>query len=504
MTLAVVVCYLAVVLGIGIAARTRRAGPDRAGEAYFLAGRSIGPFILLMTLFGTNMSAFTILGASGEAYRQGFRVFALMATSTAIVVPATFLWLGVPLWRLGKRFGYATQSEFLRDRYGSGALGFLVLGAALVWQVPYVVIGVKGGGNALAAISAGGYVPPPWLGSLVLCLVILIYVVSGGMRSTAVVNTFQTLVFMSVGAISFWVITEGLGSLEAAATRLAAEQPQFFQMAPSWRDWTSIATYVFVLLSVACFPHIFSHWMSARSERAFRPTVIAYPICVIIVWLPSVVLGALGRLDIAPDTPGPVIILLIQEHAGALLAGCLAAGIFAAIMSSLDSQTLAVATMLTRDVVRRAPRLSRWSGDRQALVGRALAAGFLVVVFVVSLVSSQTLFSLGVWALSGFAGLFPVFVAAIYWRRSTAVGAIAGILAAVGLWTVLFIQAEGAAGWSVGDTGVEPAAVIVLGSAAALVLGSLLSQPPPSCRTARFFTDPAGRPATARPPKTAV
>ena len=493
MTLAVVVFYLAVVLGIGIAARARRAGPDRTGEGYFLAGRTIGPFVLLMTLFGTNMSAFTILGASGEAYRQGLRVFALMATSTAIVVPVTFLWLGVPLWRLGKRFGYATQSEFLRDRYGSGALGFLVLGAALLWQVPYVVIGVKGGGNALAAIAAGGYVPPPWLGSLVMCVVILIYVVLGGMRSTALVNTFQTVVFMTVGALAFWVITDGLGGLGPAVTRLAAEQPQFFQMAPTWSDWVQIATYLFALLSVACFPHIFSHWMSARSVRAFRPTVIAYPLCVAVVWLPSVLLGALGRLDIEPGTPGPVIILLIQEHAGALLAGCLAAGIFAAIMSSLDSQTLAVGTMLTRDAVRRAPRLSAWSGDRQALVGRALAAAFLVVVFVVSLVSSQTLFSLGVWALAGFAGLFPVFAAAVYWRRSTAAGAMAGILAAVGLWTVLFLRAEGAAGWTLGGTGVEPAAVIVLGSTAALVVVSLLTRPPDPARTSRFFEHTADR-----------
>ncbi len=487
MTLAVVGLYLALVLGIGIAVRARKAGPDQVGEKYFLAGRSIGSFVLLMTLFGTNMSAFTILGASGEAYRQGVRVFALMATSSAIVIPMTFLLLGVPLWRLGKRYGYATQAEFLRDRYGSDVLGFLVLGASLFWLVPYVVIGVKGGGDALAAITADGYALPPWLGSLVMCGVILVYVVLGGMRSTALVNTFQTLVFMAVAGLSFLVIANGLGGLGAAVDRLAAEHPELLAMAATPRDWISIATFLFVSLSVPCLPQIFGHWMSARSAAAFRPAVLLYPLCIAAVWLPSVMLGALGRLDIPPEAPGPVVVLLIREHAGPLLAGCLAAGIFAAIMSSIDSQTLAAGTMLTRNLARRLPRISSWTHDRQALAGRVLVAGFLVVVFVVSQVANQTIFSIGVWALTGFAGLFPVFVAAVYWRRSTAVGAGTAIIVSIAVWTVLFVWARGAPGWSVADTGVTPAAVVVLSSAIALIVASLLTSAPEASRQSRFF-----------------
>ena len=356
MTLAVVVLYLVAVVGIGVAARLGAGGaPDRAGEGYFLAGRSIGPFVLLMTLFGTNMTAFTILGASGEAYRQGVRVFALMATSSAIVIPMTFLLIGVPLWRLGKRHGFATQAEFFEARYGSPALGVLVLGASLLWLVPYVLIGVKGGGDALAAIVDTDAAIPPWAGSLVMCLVVLVYVVLGGMRSTAMVNTFQTLVFIAVSGLAFLVITGGMGGFGPAMARLGERSPELLELARSPRDWIQIATYLFVPLSTSCFPHIFSHWMSARSAEAFRLPVLAYPACIAAVWFPSVVLGALGRLDVPLDAAGPVIILLIREHAGSLLAGALAAGVFAAIMSSLDSQTLAVGTMLTKNAAARVP-----------------------------------------------------------------------------------------------------------------------------------------------------
>ncbi len=487
MTLAVVAVYLAAVIGIGMAARLRKGGRDRRGEAYFLAGRAIGPFVLLMTLFGTNMTAFTILGASGEAHRQGVRVFALMATSSSIVIPATFLLIGIPLWRLGKRHGFATQAEFLSARYGSRGLGALVLVASLLWLVPYVLIGVQGGGAALAAIAGPDVILPPWVGSLVMCLVVLLYVAVGGMRSTALVNTFQTLVFLVVSGLAFFVITSGMGGFAAAMERLGQAHPELLELTSSGRAWIQIATYMFVPLSTSCFPHIFSHWMSARSAAAFRLPVLAYPACIAAVWFPSVVLGALGRLEVEPGAPGPVLILLIREHAGDLLAGCLAAGVFAAIMSSLDSQTLSVGTMLTRDASPRLGWMTALARRRPATLGRIFVVLFVLVVFLASLVSGQTVYSLGIWALSGFATFFPLLFAAVYWKGSTAAGAIAGILAGLGLWLAFLIGTGGAAGWTIAGSGVEPVAAIVLVSAVALVVVSRLTRPPSADHLARFF-----------------
>ena len=59
-----------------------------------------------------------------------------------------------------------------------------------------------------------------------------------------------------------------------------------------------------------------------------------------------------GRIDFTAPLNGPILIELILAHTGGVLAGCLAAGVFAAIMSSLDSQTLALGAMFTEDIVR--------------------------------------------------------------------------------------------------------------------------------------------------------
>ncbi len=100
MILGVIVLYLVAVLCVGLFAHRRFSG---TGEDFYVASRSIGPFVLLMTLFGTNMTAFSILGASGEAYRQGILVYALMGSSSALVVPLVLYFVGTRMWWLGKR-----------------------------------------------------------------------------------------------------------------------------------------------------------------------------------------------------------------------------------------------------------------------------------------------------------------------------------------------------------------------------------------------------------------
>ena len=76
-----------------------------------------------------------------------------------------------------------------------------------------------------AAFAAYDYGIPPWLGSLVISLVVLIYVFFGGMRGTAWANTFQTIVFMILGVVTFFVISTKLGGLQAASDAVLEKNP---------------------------------------------------------------------------------------------------------------------------------------------------------------------------------------------------------------------------------------------------------------------------------------
>src|ERR1043166_9372389 len=100
----VVVCiYLVIIAVIGSVAFRR--GKENT-EDFFLASRTIGPMVFFLSIFATNMTAFAILGSSGNAYRRGIGVCGLMASSTSFVSPLTFFFIGPRLWALGKRFGH--------------------------------------------------------------------------------------------------------------------------------------------------------------------------------------------------------------------------------------------------------------------------------------------------------------------------------------------------------------------------------------------------------------
>ncbi|HEX6187651.1 MAG TPA: hypothetical protein VFZ40_06205, partial [Pyrinomonadaceae bacterium] len=64
-----VFAYLAIVLYIGIFAFRHVKGKEKA-EGFFLANRQLGPAVFLFSLFGTNMTAFAILGSSGHAFNN--------------------------------------------------------------------------------------------------------------------------------------------------------------------------------------------------------------------------------------------------------------------------------------------------------------------------------------------------------------------------------------------------------------------------------------------------
>jgi len=486
MTLTVIVAYLLLVLLVGLLSHRLFRG---TGEDYFLATRTIPSFVLLMSLFGTHMTAFSLLGASGESYRTGIGVFSLMASSSALVVPVVFYFVGIRLWALGKRYGYITQIQYFRDRWRSDGLGLLLFVVLVALLVPYLLIGVLGGGLTLEQITEGSV--PSWLGSLIVCSVVLAYVTYGGLRGTAWVNTLQTLVFMTLSAVAFGWIVHRLGGLEHALARVAEARPDLLVRGDRVRP-LQLASYACIPLSAGMFPHLFMHWLTARRAASFKLPLVAYPLCIAVVWLPSVLLGVLGHIDF-PDLAGPaassVLVSMIQSYAPDFLAGLLAAGVFAAIMSSLDSQVLSLGTMFTQDVVRHYGFGRGMSERRQVLVGRLFVVGILLVTYLISLVTSPRIFSLGIWSFSGFAALFPVVLAALFWRRSTRQGVVASILAVALLWVWFFAHGWRRPGYTVADSGLMPVAVMLVVGAALLIVVSLLTPPPPREVINRFFAE---------------
>ncbi len=480
MTMTVIFIYLALVLAVGTLSHKLFRG---TGEDYFVASRSFGPFLLLMSLFGANMTAFAILGASGEAYHEGIGVFALMASSSGLIIPTVFYFVGTRIWSLGKRHGYLSQIQYFRQRWNSDGVGLLLFFVITALMIPYILVGLMGSGITLNQITNGEL--PVWLGGLVVAGVTLGYVTYGGMRSTVWVNTFQVLIFMTFGMAAFIVIFRKLGGVENGMMMVAEKHPELLIRGDKITP-LQLLSYTCIPLSVGMFPHMFLHWLTAKRANTFRYTLVFYPLCIAIVWIPSVLLGVLGAVDF-PNLKGPaansVLVNMISLYAPGVLAGFLAAGVLSAIMNSVDSQVLAISTMFTQDIVRHYGFHEKISEKQQVWSGRIFVIAIIVATYLLSLVVNRSIFKISVWTFTGFAAMFPVVAAAIFWKRSTKYGAYASILSVVVLWLYFFLKGSE----TIGGAGLMPVAVILMVSAAAMVIGSLLTKPPDEATLQKFF-----------------
>lgn len=533
----VVFIYLAVVLYIGIFAFRRAKGKEKA-EDYFLASRSLGPFVFLFSLFGTNMTAFAILGSSGHAFSNGIVTFGLMASASGLVIPLSIFFIGTRVWALGKKHGFMTPVQMFRDRWECGHIGTVIFAVQAVLLIPYIIIGIMGGGTTLNVISGG--LVPFWFGGAIVAMVVMSYVFFGGMRGTAWVNTFQTILFLLFGAIALIVIGAGMGGFRSA-TQGMLSSPVFSALLTRERiSPLYFFSYTFIPLSAIAFPHILIFCLTARKMNQFKKTVIFYPICIMAIWLPCVFLGVMANrvTDIpqirakqearrelatkgkamAPEqrdelrekaAGDDVIMLLLQRYAPFWLAGMLGAGIMAAVMAS-DSQILALSTMFTEDVFAFYGGKRRFGEAVQIHTGRIFIVLITLFAYAVALRAPETIFELAIqYAFSGYAALSPLLIAALFWRGSTKWGALAStVWVAVAVTAVATFQqvvpapAPGPATliWSLsgievltrtpGGTavfGFMPVVPMVLMSALLMIVVSMITTKPKQSTLAKYF-----------------
>ena len=443
----VIFVYLAIIAFIGSIAF--RQGKDNT-EDFFLANRSIGSMVFFLSLFATNMTAFAILGSSGQAYRQGIGIFGMMASSSCLVIPLTIFFIGTRLWALGKKFGHQTQVSFFRDRWECNHIGTVIFALSAAMLVPYMIISIMGGGTVLSEISSQNGHPliPYTAGCAIVAVVVTLNVFFGGMRGTVWVNIFQTILFVCFGVVAVIAISHALPKTFAEYMSSLANDPKTRALVTRERiPMQTFWSYTLIPLSSIMFPHMAIMCFSARRMSAFKRTVIAYPIAIMITWLPCVFLGVLGAAALGKiSDPDGVLLRLLDAYAPVWLAGILGAGIISAVMGSDAHQVLALSTMFTKDIFVHYGGHEKF-GERRSV---HFARGFIVVVTIIAylvalaLKDKQGIFEIAVrYAFSGFAAMAPVMVAALYWKRSTKWGALAAtIFVAFSLIATGFLQGK--------------------------------------------------------------
>lgn len=395
---------------------------SRTTSDFFVASRTVRPALNASAIGGEYLSAGSFLGVAGLVLVFGGPMLWYPVGWTAGYLVLLVL-VAAPL----RRSGAYTLSDFAGARLASQKVRRLTSMLVVVIAWLYLIPQFQAAGITLE-LAAG---LDPWVGELVVAVVVLINVLAGGMRSITFVQAFQfwlKLTALLVPACFLLLVWWGDGATSPAAT-------------PGGEAWASpivpgphalYATYSLIaatFLGTMGLPHVVVRFYTNPDGRAARRTTLVVLGLLGLFYVLPPIYGALGRLyasDLVASGASDIVVLELPSRmvggvGGDLLSALLVAGAFAAFLSTSSGLTVALSGVLAQDV------LSRWTTGIQ---GFRLAA---VLGIVGALGLGQLTVDVGVATAVGLAfavtasTFAPLLVLGIWWSGLTDVGALAGL-----------------------------------------------------------------------------
>jgi solute:Na+ symporter, SSS family len=383
---------------------------------FLMANREFKYLILFSAVFGANISAVTLVGVPGRAYHVGWVTWAYFVTTWAWLTPLLYYTIGNRAYILSKRFDLVTISEFLGKRWESKGIQALSAAFLLFYLIPYMMVGIIGGGKTFAGLTHG--IVSYWVGCLIVTAIVCTYVLIGGMRGAAWVNAFQTIVFLVGGLAIFIVIVNALGGFGSATSVIVEKYPELLNR--SKMPWQQFFSYgIICALAVPVFPNVFSRLLTGKSSKELKKIVLIYPFAGIFLFILMAYSGMWSHIPF-PNLQGAdsdkILSMVLAKYAPAWMAGILGAAIFAALMSTLDSQLLAIGQILMKDFVL-PNRKDRTTTRSDTTWSRLVVLLFALIAFALSLLKPAGIIKIVEWGFGGFASMFFPVIAALYWKR---------------------------------------------------------------------------------------
>lgn len=431
--------YLLATVAIGLWASTRGKGTE---EDYFLAGRGLSALAMALSAVSSGRSAWLVVGASGLAWQAGLSalwVFPGYIAAEALM----FVTLGPRLRKRTAEVGAITIPEALEGlalgpdgRTGSSGLPIRQVGAVVIcaFLLTYVSAQLGAGATTLGAIFA---IDGATGGLLITAGIVLVYTLLGGYRAVVVTDVVQAL-FMLFGMVVLPLLAvASLGGFGALADALRAIDPELL----AWQHG-ALGLLGGLAIGLGSFgnPHILVRHMSLRDPGEARRAMVFGTTWNVVMAAGALVMGLAGRA-LYPSTEAMLgegreylYATLAQDMSSRYLfagfVGILLATLFAAIMSTCDSQLLVIASSFVRDFKKRGAARKGIVASRVAVLVTLLAAVSLNYGDI-SLVNDLVLLS---WGALG-AALGPAVLALVYDARTSDRGVLAGVLVGAGTVT---------------------------------------------------------------------
>ena len=340
--------YFAVLGAVALWVMTRK---QKNTADYFLAGRNLGWFVVGASIFASNIGSEHVVGLAGAG--AGGKIPMLIYELHAWIV-ITLGWVFLPFYI---RSGVFTTPEFLERRFNASTRWFLSIFSLIAYVLTKVSVTVYAGGIVISSLLNIDF----WFGAMITVVLTGAYTVLGGMRAVVYTEALQTVVLvLGAGTLTF----VGLNEVGGWSGMTAALEPGYLDM---WRPasdpefpWPSLViTSSIVGIWYWCTDqYIVQRGLAARNiQQGRRGTIFGGFLKLLPVFLfliPGVIALALkNKGELHWDSPDQAFAVLLMEKMPAGLKGLVAAGLLAALMSSLASIFNSCSTLFTVDIYKK-------------------------------------------------------------------------------------------------------------------------------------------------------
>ena len=475
---AVLIFYLGIMAFIGWYASRKT---KSLGDFFVLSGKA-GVLVSGIAYFSTQFSMGTFLGTPGTIFGVGYAGMAISVPGAVFSMILPALLRGKKLVTLGHEYGFLTMADYLSDRYHSksmsGVLGIMML----FFLIPMMGAQIIGAGVIVHVFTG----LPEWVGVVGMGTIVILYCMTGGMKGAMMTDVIQGTLMFGTAIVTFIVSISMGGGFHNINNTLQGMNEAYltFPGANGYMPWAYFVSNI-VLWSFFTMgqPHLFTKFFTMKDHKTMFKAILLgtagmFVSATLIEWA-----GVNGIASIQNIAKADQIVpMILQRGLNPFLASIFISGIVAAGMSTIDGILVTTTGAVTRDIYQKV--INKKATDESVMkLSKVVTILIGIIVILFGVFQPGSIFEINLFAFSGMAIFVVPILFGMYWKKSTAPGAIAAVV--VGVITLLcFTLIPSVKALAFGFHALFPATIL---GGITMVIVSSFTQAPPEETIRRHF-----------------
>lgn len=427
----VLVIYMLVNLVLGLIISKKQSLSDKKNgkgfiNNYFIGGRSMGGFVLAMTLVATFTSASSFIGGPGIAYSKGLSwVFLSM-----IQVPTAFIILAV----LGKKFAIiarrtnsVTVTDFLRHRYDSKFAVIILSIWLIVFSIAQMMAQFVGGAVLFQTVTGLPYI----VGLAIFGMAVILYTSIGGFKAVVTTDTVQGVIMLLGSIIFLGTIIKNGGGIENIVTKLNEVNPGWNTPDAGGQVSKQFILSFWILVGIATIglPQTAVRAMGFKNTKSLHDAMIYGTIVLGALMLIMHISGVFAPAVLGPDeftNTDYIVPTIVLKYLNPVLAGIFIAAPIAAVMSTVSSLLIMTSAAIIKDLYLN--YISKDKNINEERISKMSIITTLIVgltVFALTVNPPELIVWINLFALGGMECAFLAsIILGLYWKGANSTGAI--------------------------------------------------------------------------------